>query len=261
MNPAIFFSRKWRFATVLVVIGMIFLAQLGFWQLDRLDQRRAENARIQAQLDQNPLTLDGTVQWDDPIALDDRKAQATGRFDYANQVAIKNADWYGAPGMDLVTPLIIDGTDPAKPTAILVNRGWIPVAQADPADWPQFTEAEQATVIGYIQKAEVRPDGAAIPPAEGQAQWFRVDIEGIQAQMPYDLLPFYLMWQPEGEPAAQPALPYRHPVEFDLSEGSHLSYAIQWFLFAAMFGVGYIYYVRKERLAPKQKADLGANQG
>jgi surfeit locus 1 family protein len=254
MTPRIFFSRKWRFATVLVVIGMIFLAQLGFWQLDRRDQRLAENDRLIAQLEQNPLILDGTVQWDDPVVLDDRKAQVSGRFDYANQVAIKNAEWFGAPGMDLVTPLLIDGSD----KAILVNRGWIPVAQAEPADWPQFDEAEQAQVIGYIQKAEVRPDGAAIPPAAGQPQWFRVDIEGIQNQMPYEILPFYLMWQPDGAAAAQSVLPYRHVVEFDLSEGSHLSYAIQWFLFAAMFGVGYVFYVRRDLLDSQRRPEDGA---
>jgi len=91
-----------------------------------------------------------------------------------------------------------------------------------------------------------RPGGPAEPPQQAQSEWFRVDVAGIQPQMPYDLLPFYLMWQPEGEAVAQTALPYRTAVEFDLSEGIHLSYAVQWFLFAAMFGVGYVYYVRKD---------------
>lgn len=247
MNLAIFFSRRWRFATVLVVIGMIFLAQLGFWQLDRLDQRRAENARLIAQMEQNPLILDGSVQWMyptglDPTALDDRVAQATGRFDYASQIVITNQAWFDQPGVHLVTPLLIDGSD----KAVLVDRGWVPYARSTADQWPQFEEGIQVQVIGYIQKAEVRPGGPVDPPASAQSEWFRVDVAGIQPQMPYDLLPFYLMWQPEGEAVAQTALPYRTAVEFDLSEGSHLSYAIQWFLFAAMFGVGYVYYVRKD---------------
>ena len=242
MNLAIFFSRRWRFATVLVVIGMIFLAQLGFWQLDRRDQRRAENARLIAQMAQNPLVLDGSVQWADPIELDDRVAQATGRFDYANQIIITNQNWFDQPGVHLVTPLIIDGTD----KAVLVDRGWVPYAKAPPDQWPALEEGATAQVIGPIQKAEVRPGGPADPPAQAQTEWFRVDVAGIQPQMPYELLPFYLMWQPVGEAVNQTKLPYRIAIEFDLSEGSHLSYAIQWFLFSAMFGVGYIYYVGKD---------------
>jgi surfeit locus 1 family protein len=55
--------------------------------------------------------------------------------------------------------------------------------------------------------------------------------------MPYTLMPVYLQWLPK-DPDLE--LPYRAEREIDLSEGSHLGYAIQWFLFATVLGVGYL---------------------
>jgi surfeit locus 1 family protein len=70
-----------------------------------------------------------------------------------------------------------------------------------------------------------------------QQQWYRIDVEAIQQQMPYRLLPFFLLQTPPDE--VQDVLPYRVAAEIDLSEGPHMGYAIQWFLFAAVLAVGY----------------------
>ena len=41
-----FFNRQWWWTTLLVLLGIALLLRLGFWQLDRLAQRRAYNADI-----------------------------------------------------------------------------------------------------------------------------------------------------------------------------------------------------------------------
>ena len=41
------FSRKWILATLLVLAAMGVMIRLGIWQLDRLEKRRAFNARVQ----------------------------------------------------------------------------------------------------------------------------------------------------------------------------------------------------------------------
>ena len=43
------FSRRWIFATILVLIAMGVMVRLGIWQLNRLEQRRAFNERVLAQ--------------------------------------------------------------------------------------------------------------------------------------------------------------------------------------------------------------------
>ena len=64
----------------------------------------------------------------------------------------------------------------------------------------------------------------------------------LRAQMPYELLPFYILQAPTGNEAP----PFRQKPEIDLSEGPHLSYAIQWFLFTLILGGGYLFLVRKK---------------
>jgi surfeit locus 1 family protein len=76
----------------------------------------------------------------------------------------------------------------------------------------------------------------------GQREWYRIDIEAIESMTDYDLLPVYLLERPtEGNGAI---LPLRTESELDLSEGSHLGYAIQWFLFSLILGIAYVGYVR-----------------
>ena len=104
------FSRRYWWATLLVLAGMALLARLGFWQLDRLDQRRARNAEITQQLALAPLPLTGEPLPDDLVTLKYRRASASGEFDFSHQVALKHQNWMGSPGSHLITPLLIEGS-------------------------------------------------------------------------------------------------------------------------------------------------------
>ncbi|MFQ5576213.1 MAG: SURF1 family protein [Anaerolineae bacterium] len=251
--PALF-NRRWRWTTLLVVLGMLVMARLGMWQLDRLEQRRARNAATAHQLSLAPLPLTGNPLPGQPVDLKHRLATAGGQFDYSRQIVLKLQNWTGptapdslgapveAVGVELITPLVIEGTS----TAVLVNRGWIPDAQANPDAIAGFnTPAGTVTVTGRVMLSEALAGerGDSAPPGTPQAEWYRVDIEAIQAQMPYRLLPVYIQQIPaDGVPAA---LPFKTDLQFDLSEGPHMGYAIQWFAFALLLGGGYLYYVNK----------------
>jgi hypothetical protein len=51
-------------------------------------------------------------------------------------------------------------------------------------------------------------------------------------------------------------MPYRALPELDLTEGPHLGYAVQWFIFASLLGVGYPIYVRREEFRQQPQASL-----
>ncbi|RME65948.1 MAG: SURF1 family protein [Caldilineae bacterium] len=236
------FNRTWWWKTLLVLLAMAVMVRLGLWQLDRLDQRRAYNAELAAKLAAAPLVITGADLPEPPAALRNRKAVVQGEYDYAHQIAVKNQNFQGQPGVHLVTPLRIQGSD----RAILVVRGWVPVELAGVENWPQFEEEAQGPLSGYLQTSQKMPGGAtsAIPddPVTG---WFRLDIEAIQTQMPYLLLPVALQLEAEdGRP--YDALPKRVEPDLSLSEGNHLSYAIQWFAFAIIAGIVYIALVRQQ---------------
>jgi surfeit locus 1 family protein len=241
MSVGTFFNRRWWWTTLLVIAAMAVLVRLGLWQLDRLEQRREKNAQTAAQLAQPPIQLETLLQSDlDPLELHNRKATGRGSFDYQHQLVIKSQLMDGQPGVYIVTPMVLAGGD----QAILVNRGWVPFNLADAEFWPQYTEPAAETWTGFLQKSQKMPNGSTTQiPDTPQTEWYRLDIEAIQTQMPYKLLPVYLVLQPE-DGRSREQLPRRVKIEFDLGEGNHMSYALQWFSFALILGIGYITYVR-----------------
>ena len=153
---ALLFGRRWWWKTLLVLLAMGVMTSLGFWQLDRLDQRRAYNQQRQAALTAPPIDLSVAPLPQDEMR--DRQATAQGEFDYARQVAIRNQSYAGQPGYHLVTPLLIAGSD----KAVLVNRGWIPVGEADPA-----------TGAGSTNNIPARSTESFNPPAAGLTEPYR----------------------------------------------------------------------------------------
>jgi len=244
------FSRKWILFTILIVLSMVLFVRLGFWQLDRLEQKRTYNATMAERWRQEPFDLNAGQL---PQNLDDlefRRIQAEGYFDYANQVILKSQIYYDAPGIALVTPFVF-----ADGRAILVARGWVPADQASPQAIAKLEEPAGEPVIGLIKPSQGMPNGEpSTPPATPQREWFRIDIPAIQAQMPYALEPGWIQQLPEdGRPIDK--LPIREePMALD--EGNHMSYAVQWFSFALIAGFGYIMFVRyRERLALRPRPE------
>ena len=250
------FSRQWWKTTLLVVVAVAVMIRLGIWQLDRLDQRRAFNARVEAQLVETPFELSGQNLESDLFNMEYRTAFAGGEFDHQRQVVLRNQDWQGRLGVHLLTPLVIEGAD----AAVLVDRGWIPYEDFTAGNLSQYDAAGQAQVEGIIRRSQSKPpiggraDQVPGPGEPALEAWNWINISDISQQLPYQLLPVYLAAVPN--PGEQ-SLPYRAELELDLTEGSHLGYAFQWFIFAAILGIGYPFYVRREET--RQAGKTGKN--
>jgi surfeit locus 1 family protein len=233
-------GRRWLLPTIVVALGVWVLIRLGYWQLDRLEQRRAFNAEVHAAWMQEPFDLNANELPEDVEPLAYRRIVVEGEFDYERQVVLTSQSRDGVAGVVLLTPLrLADGR------AVLVARGWLPYNSAGREYWAQFPEPPGAPVIGLIQESQTPPN--ATPSADPRDEWFRVDIEGIEAQLPYDLMPAFILQLPE-EGRSYSDLPSREePLRLD--EGNHFSYAIQWFTFAVVLAVGYVILVqqREER--------------
>ena len=232
------FSKKWIFLTILVAAIAVLFVRLGFWQLDRFDQKRTYNATLATRWQMAPLDLSVEQLPDDLDELEYRRVTAQGSFDYANQLVLKGQIYRDAPGVVLVTPFVMNNGE-----AVLVARGWVPSDRGVPQFWPELEEPAGAPMIGLIRPSQAPPTGQpATPPAAAQTDWYRIDIPAIQAQMPYKLAPVWIQQLPE---AARPIdrLPVREePTALDAS--THMGYAVQWFSFAAIAGFGYIMFVR-----------------
>jgi len=252
------FSRKWLAATLLVIAAMAVMIRLGIWQLDRLEKRRAFNARVNAQISQPVLDLTGNAVAADLTQMEYRSVVVSGIYDPQGEVALRNQYWKDQWGVHLVTPLKISGSE----QAVLVDRGWIPGDDYQSGDWSRYIEAGEVSVRGVIRlsqsKAELgrRADPTPAPGAGPLTTWNFVNIPRLAEQVNQPLLPVYIQQAPD---PAWSGLPYRSQPELDLSEGPHLGYAFQWFIFAAILGIGYPFFVRRqERERLKHKVHIEA---
>jgi surfeit locus 1 family protein len=242
-------SRRWFLTTLLVLAAMAVMVRLGFWQLDRLEQRRAFNARVQAQLEQPPLELSAATFSPDLesglAGMEYREIVVVGEYDHSQEVVLRNRAWDNRMGVDLITPLRISGTD----RAILVNRGWVPFEDFTSGNLAKYAEPGQVEVRGMIRASQTRPQigwNKDVLPGPGEAPlkaWNMINIPGIASQVSISLLPVYIQQAPD---PAWTRLPYRSLPQLELTEGSHLGYAFQWFIFAGILGVGYPFYILRE---------------
>lgn len=257
------FSRKWILGTILVLFGIAILIRLGIWQLDRLEQRRAFNSRVTEQIQQPTLKLTGSALRGDLENMEYRSVDVTGVYDYSNQVALRNQVWRDQYGIHLITPLKIYGAD----QVILVDRGWIPADDMDPINWKKYDDVGIVEIKGVIRRSQIKPDFGRISdpiPETGEKLflWNLLNISQIEKQLTYKLLSIYISQSPDN---SSESLPYRQELQLDLTEGPHLSYAIQWFTFAGVLAVVYFLYVRKEenkktRLRSTKASILGNEQ-
>lgn len=235
--------RGWLLAALIALAALVMVG-LGFWQLDRLGQRRAQNALIAARLAADPVDLN---QWPAADLPEYQPVRLRGVYDFSQEIVLRNRAHLDSPGVHVLTPLRLAGSD----QAVLVDRGWIPYTDAAPEDRQVYQQpAGEVTLTGLVRPPQPRefaflPADPTLSPAQPRLDaWFRVDLDQLQDQVPYPLLPFYVEAAP-GPDAAQ--LPLSSPA-LDLSEGPHLGYAIQWFAFALILVIGSLA-LRRQRLA------------
>ena len=223
-----------------MMIMMLVMTRLGFWQLERGAQRREYNEYVSERLARDSLPL---LSIDlDVLDLEEYVHQlvtARGIYDHTQQIILHGQKYQGQTGVNIVTPLVFSGSD----RAVLVNRGWIPYDLALSADLAQFDENGMVVVSGRVRLSEtVEVDEVA--PSSPQLEWYRLDIGALQRQMTiHNLMPVYL--QQESGRRGEYEFPKRSPIDVELNDGPHIGYAIQWFLFVPMLGVGYLQSLRK----------------
>jgi surfeit locus 1 family protein len=208
---------------LVALIGALCIAavcvRLGFWQLDRLHQRRAHNALVAAARARPELQIRGWPALPTD-SLRDRRLRAEGVYDYARERLWHGRSYEGIPGVDFVTPLRLSDS-----TAVLVDRGWAPSPDGYHVDQRAYREADSAEVVGL---------GMAAPRGRGD-----VDLMALRDSVPYRLLPVVIQELRTPTPLYRPLPPAltRWPLP-ELSDGPHLSYVIQWFSFAVIIVVG-----------------------
>lgn len=226
---------RWIAGHVLLVVMVGFFIWAGFWQLSRYDDARAARDLGQERVTAAAVPLDDVADAaDDPATY--RRVEVTGTYLPGRQVATTPRSRDGRPGNLLLTPLEpVDGGP-----VVLVERGWVPFDRDGVITGPAAPPEGRITVEGVLLPAENPGTTTAFNDA-GLVTF--INPTAIE-----DDLGLELVDQPLRLLAQQPAQPGLLPVAGDVPTfelGNHLSYAVQWFAFAAVALIGYPLLVRR----------------
>lgn len=228
-----------------VAVGMAAACiGLGFWQLSRRRDRLAFNATVENRRLDRPVAVERLRA--DPANARFRRVIVAGRYDYEKEFVLGSRTHNGSPGVYVVTPVRIATSD----TAVLVVRGWVYSANGagfDPARW---REAELVQATGFIELfgPSERAVGAvtAVRPGGGPPVYRWLDASAVRRHTGYPVRPFAVVLLGDSTVAPRAdAVARLAPVA--LGEGSHLSYAVQWFSFALISLGGAALFLKSEK--------------
>jgi len=222
---------SWIISHIFVAALLVATVNLGFWQLHRLEERKSNNAQIMEASGRESVAVNDLHADELDNYQSYAPATARGTFDENRQVYLINRSRDGVPGVEVINSFTLE-SDPVSYVA--VNRGYIPrkiFNEGESEIWKPPSKVFE--IEGFIM----------IPFSDGKLQGNeinRIDIDLLSDEWDLPLLPIYLQQnqQTTNYWPVQMQLP-------ELTEGSHLSYAVQWFIFTLIGLVGYPLVLRR----------------
>lgn len=241
---------RWALLLAFVVgLGVAFV-NLGHWQLDRLAQRKENNAVVEGH--EKSAAVPFETVFNAPITDSDQwqRVTVTGTFDASHQFQVRYRTNADKQGFEVITPL----RSTAGPV-VLVDRGLVQVfpGQQIPDVLPPAPTGK-VTVVGYVRRSE-QGSTEAITPVDGRIRL--INTPAIAAVLPYPIVDGYVSAISVQPPQPPELIPLQPPA---LNEGPHFWYAVQWFVFTGLAALGFVVFVRgdlRDRRAA-QAAKAGA---
>ena len=225
-------------------VACVFLSQ---WQFDRNESRATQIALVESNYDAEPVPLAELIGPDGELEPGDewRPVELHGHYLADQQVLARNRPHGGTSAFEVLVPF-----QDASGQVFLVDRGWVPPGEGPgPAAVPTPPTGE-STVIVRLRPGESLPASGRGAP-EGQVP--TIHLPTVAEQVDPDLLTGAYGQLVSEQPAPETALGgFDKPTE---DPGPHLSYAIQWILFAIM-GFAFIGYVIRIEIV-RAKEDAG----
>jgi cytochrome oxidase assembly protein ShyY1 len=242
---------RWSGYVAVAIVFAIACAMLSNWQFARTAERDAELALVAGNYDQDPIELaeiiapgasfDGDDEWR-PVLL-------RGTYLIEDTVLVRNRPRGGTSAFEVLVPF---RTDDGR--IVVVDRGWVPPGrdQPEPDEIPAAPEGEVVVTGRLLPGEQAARDGRSAP--DGQVPTIDLPLiaDEIDAGGATLTSAYVLMSAEDPAPASAPnqlEAPSEDP-------GPHLSYAIQWILFAVM-GFAFIWYMIRTEVKHRREDDEG----
>jgi cytochrome oxidase assembly protein ShyY1 len=222
------------------ILASLFAAAcvgLATWQLDRRDQAVSKIERMVENYDKSPIGFDSISQLtlEQVTSYEWTPVQLEGIYLTDQELLVRNRPIAGQPGFLQIVPFQLSSGE-----LVVVERGWIP-ADSDLAPATSMTPAAEPKILtARVRLSELTPNRDS---PDGFATSIHLEslsqLLGTSVEQEFYLR---LINESPGEPSSPQ--PLRKPT---LDEGNHLSYAVQWILFALMGFFALFWAVRQER--------------
>ena len=243
---------RWAIYIALAVVFAIACAFLSNWQFTRNQERSGQLALVAENYDAVPVPLAELLPADGDFSPGDEwhPVTLTGTYLTDEQLLVRNRPHGGTSAFEVLVPFRLDDG-----RVLLVDRGWVPPGQDQPVpDAIPAPPSGEATVVVRLRPGEPLPSSGRSAP-EGQVPTINLgliaDTISPTAREAFERSAYGVMVSEDPAPATAPSA-LEAPSE---DPGPHLSYAIQWILFAVMGFVFIGYVIRTERRHRREDAE------
>lgn len=239
-----------------VAFAIAFAVACGFlsnWQFARNEERSAQLELVERNYDAAPVPLAELIPSGGGLAPGDQwhPVEVVGEYLDEEQVLVRNRPHGGTSAFEVLVPLrTSDGR------VFIVNRGWVPPASDSPdPDTVAAAPEGTVTVTARLRPSEAAPSSGRSAPA-GQVPTLNLELVAAATGLGDDVISSAYGVMVDESPAA--ADRPRELEDPSADPGPHLSYAIQWILFAIMGFVFIWYMIRTERRHRREDAEEAA---
>ena len=223
---------------------------LGSWQMQRLADKEALIAAVDARLGADPLPVPPASEWGnlDLETLNFQPVSLTGTFRYSQTVTVFTSLLNGkgpasGPGFWVVTPFVL-----ADGGTVFINRGFVPEDFQEAAVTDGAEDDGEVTISGLLRPGETAGFMTPGPNMSDRIEWVRDPVR-LAAMVDPALAPFapFYVDLPSGPPGELPQ-GGETVVEFP---NNHLGYAYTWYGFAIVAVVMLGFWLVRERATGK----------
>ena len=220
---------RWRRSLALAIAFAVGCGLLSWWQFARREETAQAGGLIAANTTAPPAPLTDVLATRTAWAPTDqwRTVRVQGTYLTGEQLLVRNRVNDDSPGFEVLTPLRLDDG-----SVFVLDRGWVPIGtkQDSPDSVPAAPEG-RVTVDAYLQADEGTLAGRSAPVGQIPS----IDLAEVERLVGEPTWTGAYGQVRSETPAVSPVPVRLQPaVDIGVDEGTHLSYAVQWIIFALL---------------------------